>query len=87
MFVMCGLLSAGLAGVTQAQSAPVGIPRALAQERAARVSGVRYGLSFTLVPHARSTQGTEQVRFSLKDSTRPLLLDFRDGVLRSSTLR
>ena len=64
-------------------TAPVGIPLALAQNRAALVSGLRYSLSYTLVPHAPSTEGTEQIRFILKSAASPLLLDFRDGALHT----
>ena len=73
------LLMAATALPTKA-AAPVGIPRDLAQERAARVVDVRYNLEFTLVPHAPTTSGHEQVIFKLK-SAGPLLLDFRDGTV------
>jgi len=58
---------------------PNGIPRALAQERAARVSDLHYQLGYSLVPHAPATEATEQIRFNLTDASTPLLLDFRDG--------
>src|SRR5579863_2319729 len=61
-------------------SAPHGIPRQLARERAARVSNVRYRLNFDLESHASTTQGSEQLQFVLR-GTGPLLLDFRDGKL------
>lgn len=80
--VSLGLL--GLAAMTvHAQNAPVGIPQALAQDRAARVSNVHYALRYTLVPHAASTEAAEHLRFTLKNAGNPLLLDFRDGALRS----
>jgi aminopeptidase N len=60
--------------------APDGIPRELARERAARVSNVRYQLSFELAPHAPTTKGGEQLEFVLRDAG-PVLLDFRDGKL------
>ena len=60
---------------------PNGIPRALAQERAARVSNLHYQLTYHLAPHAASTEATEQIRFLLRDGSAPLLLDFRDGSL------
>jgi aminopeptidase N len=66
---------------TTPASIPDGIPRALAQERAARVSDLHYRLSYTLVAHAPSTEATEQIRFQLTDASAPLLLDFRDGHL------
>ncbi|HEV2424372.1 MAG TPA: M1 family aminopeptidase [Terriglobia bacterium] len=66
-------------------SAPAGIPRELARERAAEISGVRYHLSFTLTPHADTTQGTEELIFALR-SAHPVLLDFRDGAISRLTV-
>ena len=65
---------------------PDGIPRALAQSRAARVSALHYQLSYTLIPHAPATVATETLRFTLTDASTPLLLDFRDGAVSSLTL-
>ncbi len=65
---------------------PTGIPHSLARERAARVSNLHYELHFALVPHASTTQASETLRFTLKDATEPLLLDYRDGKLESLTL-
>jgi aminopeptidase N len=65
--------------------APPGIPRALARERAAEISGVRYRLSFTLAPQAAAASGTELIRFHL-GTLRPVLLDFRDGTIANVTL-
>ncbi len=64
---------------TSPAAIPDGVPRALAQERAARVSDLHYQLSYRLVPHAPTTDATEQIRFELRDAGKPLLLDFRDG--------
>jgi aminopeptidase N len=81
------LLSFGLmTTVAHAADIPDGIPRALAQERAARVSDLHYQLSYNLVPHAPSTEGTEILRFNLTDASTPLLLDFRDGHVSSLAL-
>jgi aminopeptidase N len=66
-------------------SAPAGIPRELARERAARVSDARYHVHFDLIPHAPSTRGSEELRFTLS-ATGPLLLDFRDGKLLNISL-
>ena len=72
------------------QAIPDGIPRALAQSRAARVSDLHYRLAYTLIPHAPTTDATEQIRFNLRASesapAEPLLLDFRDGTVSSLTL-
>jgi aminopeptidase N len=71
----------GLTTAAYSAEIPNGIPLALAQERAARVSDLRYQLSYLLVPHAPATEATEQIRFNLTDTSTPLLLDFRDGTL------
>ena len=63
-------------------SAPEGVPRDVARERAAQVSDVRYHLSFVLTPHSSTSSGHERITFALR-AARPLLLDFRDGTLSS----
>ena len=60
-------------------SAPAGIPRELARERAALISDLQYRLQFTLVPHASSTSGHAEISFQLKSATAPLLIDYREG--------
>jgi aminopeptidase N len=63
-----------------AQSAPEGIPRELARERAAIISDVRYELSFRLEPKGPTAPGRETLRFNLhQQQPRDLLLDYRDG--------
>ena len=62
-----------------------GVSRALAIARAARVSKVRYQLSFTLREHASTVAGTETVTFESK-SPGDLPIDYRDGSLQSATL-
>jgi aminopeptidase N len=57
-------------------AAPEGIPRELARERAARIVDPRYNLDYTLVPHATTTSGHEELIFKLKTAG-PVLLDFR----------
>ncbi|HKD93061.1 MAG TPA: M1 family aminopeptidase [Terriglobales bacterium] len=70
-----------------AQSAPEGVPRELARERAAVVSDVRYKLAFTLQPKASTTPGTETLGFTLhQQQPRDLLLDYRDGQISSAKL-
>ncbi len=61
-----------------AAAPPEGIPRELARERASRISDVRYQLQFTLVPHAPSAAGHEELRFHL-NTAGAVLLDFREG--------
>ncbi len=72
-----------LMAVTLYAAAPEGIPRALAIERARRVSDVRYRLHFDLLAHADLMQARETLTFSLSDNTRDLLIDFREGTLKS----
>ena len=79
-------LTAAAHAIETPDTIPNGIPRALAQERAARVSDLHYQLSYHLVPHAPSTNAAEQIGFNLSDASTPLLLDFRDGQLSSLTL-
>jgi aminopeptidase N len=62
-----------------------GVSRALAIARAARVSNIRYQLSFTLREHASTVAGTETLTFESK-SVGDLPIDYRDGVLQSATL-
>src|SRR5579884_2856794 len=73
--------------ITLAQTAPEGVPRALAQERAAVISDLRYELAFTLAPKAPTAPGRESLRFKL-NQPRPgdLLLDYRDGQVSSARL-
>jgi aminopeptidase N len=78
------VLAVALCGHAQA-SAPRGIPRKLARERAARVSNARYKIRFELAPHAKTTKGGEELRFDLHGAG-PLLLDFRDGKLETILL-
>ena len=64
-----------VAAVANAQD--TGISEALARERAARVSNVRYDLSFS-IPRDKSApiKGHEVVSFTLSDASSPLSLDF-----------
>jgi aminopeptidase N len=86
--ILVALLMLGAVSAPSPQSvtAPIGIPRELALERAARVSDLHYDLSYTLVPHAPITAATEHLRFQLKSNASPLLLDFRDGHLVSLSI-
>ena len=56
MWLRAAFVLGGIALTTWA-SAPVGIPRELAEERAAAVSNLRYELSFEIRPHADSAPG------------------------------
>jgi aminopeptidase N len=73
--------------VTPSDSAApdAGVSRALATARAARLTDLRYRLSFELRPHAVAIDGRETLEF--KDSgSDDLPLDFRDGMLQSAQL-
>jgi aminopeptidase N len=67
-----------------------GIPLTLAEERAGRISDLRYDLHFS-IPAEQSARVTGRVAitFVLKDATRPLSLDFAPGTgvrsLRTAT--
>jgi aminopeptidase N len=68
-----------------ATPAEPGVSHALAIARAARISNLRYRLSFTLKEHESSVAGTETLTFDSK-SAGDLSIDYRDGVLQSATL-
>jgi aminopeptidase N len=59
-------------------AAPSGIPRELARARAQLLSDLHYRLHFTLVAHASTTAGHEEITFNLK-SVAPILIDYREG--------
>ncbi|MDQ3489429.1 MAG: M1 family aminopeptidase [Acidobacteriota bacterium] len=69
-----------LGGVSQSRpyEAPgTGVALALAEERAARVTNLRYELHFTVPPvQSAPVSGRVTIRFDLKDASRPLALDF-----------
>src|SRR5690348_17304627 len=56
---------------------PAGVPLSLAQDRAHRVSDLRYRLSLT-IPESRSepVRGHLTASFELRDARQPLALDF-----------
>jgi len=78
----CRLLSCLLAilPVFSFCTTPSGIPRELAQERARLISDLHYRLQFTLVPHASTTAGHEDLTFRLQ-SAASLLIDYREGTV------
>ena len=65
-----------------------GVSRALAIERAARVSGLHYALNLSLQPHADHLPGHESLQFALAKGATPadLYLDFREGTLSATSL-
>jgi aminopeptidase N len=74
------LLAFVTAGNLLAAPPPDGIPRELARQRAAQVSDIRYHLRFTLIPHATSVSGHENLQFR-STSSEAVLLDFREGAV------
>ena len=65
-----------------------GVSRALATDRAARVSDLHYKLDLTLRAHATAMPGHEALQFNLAEAGRrnDLALDFRAGTVLSATL-
>ena len=62
-----------------------GVPRTLAEERAARIADVRYELRFAVpVTMKEAVSGSVTIHFNLTDSSRPLALDFAG---RADTIR
>jgi aminopeptidase N len=83
LLVTAILLTVSIAAM--AAPAEPGVSHALAIVRAARLSNIRYRLSFTLKEHEQAVAGTETVTFESK-SAGDLAIDYRDGVLKSATL-
>ena len=76
---------AALKGLTTTTVVPVqkepdpapGVPLEVAQQRAARVSNLRYDLHFSVPDaHTEPVRGRVTIRFDLKDPSRPLPIDF-----------
>ena len=68
-----------------AATPPDGIPRELARQRAAQLSGLSYHLRLTLTPRAPSASGHEELQFR-SSSSAPVLLDFREGTVANLTV-
>jgi aminopeptidase N len=78
----CLLLFLFLSCAAFAQSAPEGIPRELARQRAAQIGNVRYELKFTIDPKNTTITGREFLTFILKEKPlQDVLLDYRDGTV------
>ena len=60
-----------------APAAPPGVPLPLAEERARRITNLRYELHFSIPADAAARiRGRAILRFTLADASRPLVLDF-----------
>ncbi len=78
LLICASLMMLGGASQSRPNQTPgPGVPLVLAEERAQRVTNLRYDLHFT-IPSAQETPVTGRVtiRFDLKDPSRPLALDF-----------
>jgi aminopeptidase N len=64
-----------------------GVPLRLAEERAGRISNLRYELHFSVpAAVAQPVEGTATLRFNLKDASRPLALDFHQPGRTTATV-
>jgi aminopeptidase N len=84
---LCLATAIVLAASSAALAAPIepGVAHELAVARAARVSDIRYRLSFTVKEHESAVAGSETVTFESKTAGE-LPIDYRDGVIQSATL-
>ena len=85
MRLLLAFLALSAPGNLLAAPPPDGIPRDLARQRAAQLSDIRYHLVFSLIPHAPSTSGHEDLRFH-SNSSADVLLDFREGTVTNLTV-
>ena len=79
LVMLVGALAAMLSKPMVSNDPPPGpgIPRTLAEERARRISDLRYDLVFVIPEsQAERVRGTVTIRFQLSDASRPLTLDF-----------
>jgi aminopeptidase N len=89
--VMNSGTSSAVSGPSPVAGTPLSVPgisRALATDRAARVSALHYDLHFSLRPQADTMPGREVLHFKLtpQGSSTDLYIDFREGNLTSVTL-
>jgi aminopeptidase N len=74
-----------LSNAAMATPTEPGVSHDLAVARAARLSYIRYQLSFTLKEHESAVAGTETLTFESRTAG-DLSIDYRDGVIQSATL-
>src|SRR5260370_37529382 len=74
-----------LSNASMATPTDPGVSHDLAVARAARLSNIRYRLSFTLKEHESAVAGTETLTFESRTAG-DLSIDYRDGVIQSATL-
>src|ERR1700733_16287071 len=73
------------ANTAMASPTEPGVSRELAIVRAARLSNLRYQLSFTIKEHESAIAGTETLTFDSKTAG-DFRIDYRDGALQAATL-
>jgi aminopeptidase N len=73
------------ANTAMASPTEPGVSRELAIVRAARLSNLRYQLSFTIKEHESAIAGTETLTFDSKTAG-DFPIDYRDGALQAATL-
>ncbi len=83
IFALCMAFEAGCQSISTPSNGDEpgpGIPLSLAEERARNISALTYDLAFA-VPASTSepVSGKETIRLTLKETTRPLVLDFSLG--------
>jgi aminopeptidase N len=83
--VIAAVVLLGSANATLAVAAEAGVSHELAIARAARLSDIRYQVSFAIKEHASAIDGTETVTFASKVAG-DVAIDYRDGVLKAATL-
>jgi aminopeptidase N len=77
IFRCLALLLAATSAWAQTMTPDAGVPLDVATARAANISGLRYDLSLS-IPDAISAPltGSNTIRFTLKDASKPLVIDF-----------
>jgi aminopeptidase N len=83
--LLAGAILLAVPSAAMATPAEPGVSRDLAATRAARLSNIRYRLSFTLKEHESAVAGIETLTFENRIAG-DLSIDYRDGVLQSATL-
>jgi aminopeptidase N len=83
--LLSAMIFAAVSNSTFLQASVPGVSRELARARAARISNLRYGLSFAIKEHESTTEGTEELGFD-SASAGDLPIDYRDGVLHTAEL-
>lgn len=84
-FCLCTIAILGPTGYAAPAQVTAGVSHELAVERRQRISNLRYDLAFVLKEHASLVEGEGKIEFDSR-SAGDLLIDYRDGNLKSATL-